>query len=144
LVAAPHRTIDAKQGQARQCKVADNVKNLVAHTFVAVTQPFGIEQPLFVKHRRVLERRTKREASVPEPRNIADAAKGTGAANLAAESLGTEIEHIILAADRRIGKVDFNFGTEAGRIRPQLAELIAHRNLHGLQHLNEAALSRLF
>src|ERR1700689_981668 len=108
LVAATHRTIGAEQRQTRQREIADHVENLVAHAFVAVAQPFGVEQTLFVEHHRILERRAERKAGVPEPRDIVDAAEGPGAADLAAESFGAEIEHIALTTDRRIWEIDFD------------------------------------
>src|SRR6202035_6078472 len=102
----------AEQRQTRQSEIADNVENLVAHAFIAVAQPFGIEQALIVEHHRILERCDERKAGVPEPRDVVYAAEGPGAANLAAEPFGAEIEHIILTADRRIGEVDFDLGAE--------------------------------
>ena len=59
--------------------------------------------------------------------------------NLAAEPFGAQVEGIALAADHGIGEVDFDLGAETGRIGPQLAEAIADRHLHRLQHLDEAA-----
>ena len=59
--------------------------------------------------------------------------------NLAAEAFRVEIEREILAADHRIGEIDFDLGAEAGGVRPQFAERVADRNLHRLQHLDEAA-----
>src|SRR5947207_7916153 len=84
LVAAAHRTIGGKQRQAGEREIADDVQNLVAGAFVAVTQPFAVEQAGIVKHHRILERRTQRENGAPEPPPIAHGAEGTGAGKLAA------------------------------------------------------------
>ncbi len=98
-----------------------------------------LSRRVVVEHHRILEGGAEREAGAPEPRDVVHAAEGAGAANLAAEPFGAEIEHVALTADHRIGEVDFDLGAEAGRIRPQFAERIAHRDLHRLQHLDEAA-----
>ena len=98
-----------------------------------------LSRRVFVEHHRILERRAERETRAPEPRDVVHAAEGPGAGNLAAEPFGAEIEHVALAADHRIGEVDFDFGAETGRIGPQFAEGIADRDLHRLQHLDEAA-----
>src|SRR5258708_6321537 len=105
----------------------------------AVSQSLGVEQTGFVEHHRILERRAKRKAGAPEPRDIVHASEGAGAANLAAEPFGAEIEHITLTTDHGIGEVNFDLGAEAGRVGPQFAERIGHRHLHRLQYLDEAA-----
>ena len=46
---------------------------------------------------------------------------------------------IVVAADHRIGEVDLDLGAEAVRMGAQLAEAVADRNLHWLQHLDETA-----
>src|SRR5436305_8768968 len=99
LVAAAHRTIGGKQRQAGEREIADDVQNLVAGAFVAVTQPLAVEQAGIVQPPRNLERPTQRETGAPEPRHIVHAAEGTGARNLAAEAFRAEIERIFLAAD---------------------------------------------
>src|SRR5256885_6743469 len=139
LVTTTHRPIGAEQRQAGEREIADDIENLVTGALVAVTQPLAVEQAGFVKYHRILERRPKGEAGAPEPRDIAQASKGAGATDLAAEPLGSEVEHIALAADHRIGEVDFDLGAEAGRMGAQFAKRIAHRDLHWLQHLDKAA-----
>src|SRR5438105_4177866 len=121
-VAAAHRAIGAEQRQAGQREIADNVENLVARTLVAVTQSLGVEQAGIVEHHRILERRAKRKAGATEPCDIVKASKSSGAANLAAEPFGAEIEHIALTTDHGIGEVNFDLGAEAGRIGAQFAE----------------------
>src|SRR6266436_9506943 len=143
LVAAAHRAKRAEQRQAGPREIADNVENLVARTLVAVTQSLGVEQAGIVEHHRILERGTERKASPPEPCDIVHASKSSGAANLAAEPFGAEIEDIALTTDHGIDEVNFDLGTEPGGVGAQLAERIAHRNLHRLQHLDEAAPCRL-
>ena len=56
---------------------------------------------------------------------------------------GAEIERIFLTADHGVGEVDFDLGAEPGRIGTQFAEAVAHRDLHRLKHLDEAARRRL-
>ena len=102
-----------------------------------------LSRRVVVEHHRILERGAERETGAPEPRHVAHASEGAGAANLAAEPFGVEIEHVALTADQRIDEVDFDLGAEAGRMGAQFAERIAHRDLHRLQHLDEAARRRL-
>src|SRR6266436_3021888 len=122
LVAAAHRAKRSEQRQAGQREIADNIENLVTRTLVAVTQSLGVEQAGIVEHHRILERGAQRKSGAPEPCDIVHASKSPGAANLAAEPFGAEIEHIALATDHGIGEVDFDLGAEPGRIGPQFAE----------------------
>ncbi len=143
LVAAAHRAIGAEQRQAGESEIADHVEHLVARAFVAVAQPLGIEQAGIVEHHRILERGAERKTGAPELGSIVHESEGPGAADFAAEPFRVEIEHIVLTADHRIGEVDFDLGTEAGRMGTQFAKRIAHRDLYRLQHLDEAARRRL-
>ena len=142
-MAAAHRTIGGEQRQACEREIAHHVQRLVAGAFVAVAQPFAVEQARVVEHYRILERGTQRETGAPKPRHVVHAAEGTGAGNLAAEALRAEIEGIFLAANYGVGEVDFDLGAETGCIGPQLAEAIPHRHLHRLQNLDETAWRRL-
>ena len=132
LVAAAYRAISGQQGQAGQSEIADNVEHLVADAFVAVAQPFGIEQAAFVEHHRILKRGAERKTRAPESRDIAHAAKSPRPADFAAEPFGAELEGVALTADHGVGKVDFDFGAEPGSVGPQFTEGVAHRDLHWL------------
>src|ERR1700694_123178 len=95
-VAAAHGAIGAEQRQTGEREIADNVENLVARTLVAVTQSLDVEQAGFIEHHRILKRRAKRKAGAPTPGDIVHASEGPGAANLAAEPFGAEVEQLAL------------------------------------------------
>ena len=97
---------------------------------------------VFVEHHGILEGGAERETGAPEPRDVVHAAEGAGAADFAAEPFRAEIERVALAADHRIGEVDLDLGAETRGIGAQFAEGIADRDLHRLQHLDEAARRR--
>jgi hypothetical protein len=68
-----------------------------------------------------------------------DAPSAKPALQSRATSFRAEIEHVALAPDHRIGKVDFNFGAETGRMGPQFTERVTHLDLYRLEHLDEPA-----
>ncbi len=101
------------------------------------------EQALLVEHHRILERSTERKPGTPQPRHVIHEPESPGAANLAAEPFGGKVERVFLVADHGVDEIDLDLGAEARRMGPQFAERIAHRDLHRLQYLDEAARRRL-
>ena len=138
-MAAADRTVRAQQRQAGQRKIADHVEHLVTDAFVGEAQAFGVEQAVVVEHHRIVERGAERETGAPQAGDIVHAAEGAGARDVAAEALRVEVENVVLAADDRIGEIDFDFGAEARGVWANFAERIADRDLDRLEHLDEAA-----
>ena len=139
LVAAAHRAERRQQRETGQRQVADHVEGLVAGALVGITQPLGIQQAGVVEHHRVLERCAAGKAGLPELGDVAEAAEGAGAADLAAEALGVQIDGEGLPADHLIGEIDLDLGAEAVGPGAQFGEAVARTDLNRLENLDVTA-----
>src|SRR6478672_200255 len=125
LVAAADRAIGAEQRRARERKIADRIKRLVAGKLIGEAQAVRIEQTILVDDEGVVERGTERIARAPKLRHVSHEAEGAGARKFPAEGIRLDVEGHALTPNQRVSEVDLEFNTEAGWMRPQLAVAVA-------------------
>ena len=71
----------------------------MADAFVGVAQAFGVQDACVIEHDGILKRSAEGVARAPELVDVADAAEGPGAADIAAKAAGVEVEGVSLSAD---------------------------------------------
>src|SRR4249920_1028671 len=106
----------------------------MAHKFVGEAQSLGVEYTIFAHHQSVLERSTERITGAPQFGDVTHETEGPGACNLAAESVGFDVERKCLLADQRMVTINFGFDAESMLVRPQLAIRAIFGNRDGLDH----------
>ena len=94
---------DRRPGQRQ---IAQRVQHLVAHRFVGVAQPFGVQHRIAIDHDRIGQRTAAGQAAGAHGVNVALAAEGAAVAQLAHKGAVGHVQGLLLPADGGVGEFD--------------------------------------